>query len=84
MWRSCLCEQRENKEHENDKHGKSDPEADDDGVCKCQRRILLDLDELPHYMVKEHRDFTTAACYSVHLLMVFDVCFFYFVASPLQ
>lgn len=32
MWRSRLCEQREDEEHENDEHGKSDPEADDDGV----------------------------------------------------
>ena len=76
MWRSCLREQRENKEHENDKHGKSDPEADDDGVCKRQRRTLLDLDELPHYTAKEHWDFTTAACFSVHPLMGFDLFFF--------
>lgn len=32
VWRSCLCEQREDKEHENDKHSKSNPEADDNGV----------------------------------------------------
>lgn len=32
MRRPCFCEQRENKEHEDNKHGKSDPEADDNGV----------------------------------------------------
>lgn len=32
MGRSGLCEQRENKEHEDDKDGESDPEADNDGV----------------------------------------------------
>lgn len=43
MWRSCLCEQCENKEHENDKHSKSDPEADDDGVWNVREdRIVLE------------------------------------------
>lgn len=42
MWRSCLCEQSENKEHENHEHSKSNPKADDDGVWKVREgRILL-------------------------------------------
>lgn len=32
MRRRGLCEQRENKEQENHKHGQSHPEPDDDGV----------------------------------------------------
>lgn len=41
MWSSGLCEQRENKEHEYDKHGESDPEADHDGVWKEDNIIIV-------------------------------------------
>lgn len=53
VWRSCLCEQRKNKEHEDDKHSKSDPEADDDGVWNAreeshQSSLLWKLKPISH------------------------------------